>query len=306
MGLTNFQNGISSFGVPVHGSGDLTTTGNVYFVDSGQANASDSHKGTDSKKALLTLDAAVGKCTANNGDIIVLMPGHAESVTTAAAIDLDVAGITIKGFGSGSSRPTFTFDTTTSVDIDIDAANITIENVLFEAGIDAVAAAIDVNATDFTLRNCEFRDTTGYKTALWIDVPLVASTGEADRLRIEGCTVKQNLVAGAASFVRLMGGHDGLVIKDNNIRGNYSVSPISNTSTALTNLKLEANIVENTNATNLCVTLLGTTDGTISDNHFRSTSSIVTITADNDCSLFENYVVTTDGRTGVLLGTLTT
>lgn len=303
MGNTNFKSTISSYGVPVHPSKDGMITGDVYFVDSGQASASDSHKGTSPDRALLTIDAAVGKCTANNGDVIYVMPGHTENVASAGAIDLDVAGITIIGLGKGSDRPTLTWSSSTSSDLDVDAANITIENFLFTASVDAVAAAIDVNAKDFTIRNCEFRDTTAFKTVMWVTTPLTASTGTADRLTIEGCTVKQN-TAGAAQFVLLIGGHDAVTIKDNRIRGNYSVSPIANTSTELTNWNLEGNVIENLNATNLCVTIDGDTDGFISDNYFRGTTAATVITAVNNCSLYENYYVYTDAKTGKILGTV--
>ena len=34
MGLTNFPNGVSSFGVPILGGGTIFTTGSIFFVDS--------------------------------------------------------------------------------------------------------------------------------------------------------------------------------------------------------------------------------------------------------------------------------
>ena len=54
------------------------TTGNIFFVDSGSATGADSvGAGRNPDLPFLTIDYAVGQCTANNGDYIIAMPGHA-------------------------------------------------------------------------------------------------------------------------------------------------------------------------------------------------------------------------------------
>ena len=78
MGLTNFPNGISSFGVPVLGGGAITTTGSIFFVDS--VTGSNGNSGADSDHPFATIDYAIGKCTANKGDHILVMPGHNEAI----------------------------------------------------------------------------------------------------------------------------------------------------------------------------------------------------------------------------------
>jgi len=87
------------------------TSGNVFYVDSGAANATDNNAGDSWDKPLATLDAAVGKCTASNGDKIYVAAGHAEAVIAAAGLDFDVAGIEVIGLGIGTSRPTITLGT---------------------------------------------------------------------------------------------------------------------------------------------------------------------------------------------------
>jgi L-asparaginase/Glu-tRNA(Gln) amidotransferase subunit D len=69
---------------------------------------------TNPKQPAATLDGAIGKTTANNGDLILVHPGHSETLSAAAAITCDVAGVTIVGLGTGNNRPTFTLDTATS------------------------------------------------------------------------------------------------------------------------------------------------------------------------------------------------
>ena len=69
--LTNFPNGITSFGVPVLGTiGGLPFTGNYYFVD--PVNGADGNEGTP-ELPLKTLYGALAKCTAGNNDVVVLM-----------------------------------------------------------------------------------------------------------------------------------------------------------------------------------------------------------------------------------------
>jgi len=71
MALTNFPNGITSFGVPVLGTiGGLPFTGNYYFVD--PVNGADGNDGTP-ELPLKTLYGALAKCTAGNNDVVVLM-----------------------------------------------------------------------------------------------------------------------------------------------------------------------------------------------------------------------------------------
>ena len=89
---TNFPSGVKSRGVPVEGLGGigspLLTTGSVFHVDSGADAASNSNAATNPKQPAATLDGAIGKCTANNGDVILVAPGHSETISAAAAISL--------------------------------------------------------------------------------------------------------------------------------------------------------------------------------------------------------------------------
>jgi len=129
--LTHFPHGVSSFGIPLVGSSDYTTTGNVFFVDSGSTARGDSAaKGSSPDTPFATVDFAVGRCTANNGDIIFVMPGHNESFSGADSVAVDVAGVSIIGMGKGADKPTFDFDNTAG-ELVISAANVYLENLRF-------------------------------------------------------------------------------------------------------------------------------------------------------------------------------
>lgn len=86
-----------------------------------------------------TIDAAISACTANAGDVIYVLPGHTEAVTSTS-IACDVAGVSIIGLGSGSLKPTLTFAATDSA-INVTAANCKFENLRIEAAVGQVVTA---------------------------------------------------------------------------------------------------------------------------------------------------------------------
>ena len=158
MPATNFPHGITSFGMPVFGGGGLTLPlmggkGKVFYVD--PSYGSDGSTGLSANLAMDSVSAAYAKTVDKRGDIIYLMPGHAESVTAAAGLDLDVAGVKHIGLGNGTSRPTVTLGTLTTADVDIDAINQTIENVRFVSAIKSVAVMVDVNFGNLHMENPE-------------------------------------------------------------------------------------------------------------------------------------------------------
>lgn len=72
MSITNFPNGVSSFGSPVL-PGGFATAGQVWFVD--PANGSDNNSGTDINAALATISQALSNAVANRNDIIYYIAG---------------------------------------------------------------------------------------------------------------------------------------------------------------------------------------------------------------------------------------
>lgn len=139
------ERGLVFDGRPVGGFLPVGPIGNVFFVDSGV----DSLDGTSPETAVGTIDEAIGFCTANNGDVIYVMPGHTEAITSGS-ITADVAGVTIIGLGSGSMKPTLTFGATTSK-ISVTAANCTFQNFRLTAGIgDVVTAFLHATAAQNT------------------------------------------------------------------------------------------------------------------------------------------------------------
>ena len=270
MSRSNYPNGFAS-GVTVRGVPLLAShPGNVYWVDSGAG--SNGNKGTFDRP-FSTIDYAVGRCTANNGDIIAVKPGHTETVTAAGGLDLDVAGIAIVGLGNGSDRPTVNFTTATTADMDVDAANITVYNVLFTGGVDALAGPIDVNAADFSLINCEWRDVTGQAT------DVVIADANADRILIEGHFHNGAAAAGANSAIALIG-MDNPVVRNFKIVGNFAVSAIDCRTTAVVDLDIHTGYIWTKNAADLCIkdTVTGSTGKVGPGLYFMLTDNAANIT----------------------------
>jgi len=111
MALSNFPQGFTN-GVTIRGIPIVQLhPGKVFYVNNSTVLAENGVGGSDGNPGTLqrpfsTIDYAIGRCTAGRGDIILVMPGHAETVTSATMINMDVAGVAIIGLGTGSSRPT--------------------------------------------------------------------------------------------------------------------------------------------------------------------------------------------------------
>jgi len=131
--------------------------GNQFYVDSGVG--SDSYDGLTWATALATVDAAIGKCTANNGDIVWVAPGHAETYTTTGAkITFDVAGVRVIGLGNGADRPTFSFGHTGTT-MTMSAASVKFVNAIFVTAIDSVVTFMTISGNDCEI-DIEVQDAT--------------------------------------------------------------------------------------------------------------------------------------------------
>jgi len=214
--MTTFGDQVFQYGgVPV---GGVFTTGSSFFVHSGTG--SDSNSGKKPSEALATLDVAVGKCTASKGDVIYLMPGHAESLT-AQDIDIDVAGVSVIGLGSGALKPTFTY-AHANAEIAVGAANVTIKGVRFFPAITGVLRGVDVEATfaHATIEDCDFLTGEDVGVDEFVDAVYVNTT--ATDFTFRNNTMDAGL-AGAAAGVTLAT-PTRAKIHDNTIMGDFSVA----------------------------------------------------------------------------------
>ena len=224
-------------------------SGSVYWVDS---NGGGTGVGRGSfKNPFLDIDSAINRCAANKGDVIMVKAGHSETVTSNDEIDLDVAGVTIIGMGSGDLRPTLTFSgTDATACMAIAAADCVVKNLLFEAA-DAggdITGMLRIEADDAIVEQCEFRQAQssgdGYNAGISISEAV-------DRPAILSCTFKQqaegegtnNQGAILVEAEEAGSGAEHLVISNCYFEGDFEVAPILGTDTevALTDMRVEDN-----------------------------------------------------------------
>lgn len=222
MGYTHFDkiSGINGLAIGAKGSEKVIAdslgrmylnfeSGNQFYVDSGTGSAS--NDGLTWATALATIDSAVGKCTASNGDMIFVAPGHVETLAAAAGLVFDVAGVTVIGLGSGTLRPTISHGAA-AADIDVTAANVTIKNVIFSANFADVAVGIDLDAKDFTLEDCEFVDAAVDKNFV-VNIDCDDTNNACDRLTVRRCQAFSPDTAND-HFIACVGDIDRLTVED--------------------------------------------------------------------------------------------
>lgn len=262
------------------------------------------------------LDTAVGACTAGRGDVILVAPNYTFSVSGAAALALDVAGIKLVGIGDGSNRPTIQ-TTATAGTIAVTANNITIENFVIDlTGIDAVVVGIPVSADYFTLRNCQVLMANSTAQAVR---GLSAATG-SDYVTVEGCTFEGDTSAGMETAIEFVGSSIGHLIKNNFIYGSTGDSrglihfQGADSNSAVRNFRIVGNAIWNKTADSLSYGIHSDSnhvtaglEGFIELNNIRITSDsgdgwIRVHSGGNNLSLFENYGVNLGGERGVIIG----
>lgn len=289
-------------------AGETFYVGNHPTLLKGEVAASDSNKGTF-HAPFSTLDYAVSRCKANRGDRIVLRPNHTETVSAAAGIDLDVAGIIVIGLGMGENRPAITLDTAAAADIDVAAANISIHNVLFKSDFEDIANVFNLTATDFTLSHCEFRSPTADKNFIAL-IQTNTTDNSADRLTIEHCKWVEPDTS-TNSMVDIDGDLDSLTVKNcyANLGVNTNDVPIVGfvaTGKDVTNIRIENNVFIRLNDANELLVDPDTTSantGAFVGNKIRhaDTAAEILIATGSPILMAENYASAVDDASGYLL-----
>ncbi|MCK4252144.1 hypothetical protein KAX97_11900 [candidate division WOR-3 bacterium] len=228
------------------GSAGLFLTGELFWVGtSGDAAYNKMRARVKDANLFTSLDTAFGSCVANRGDVIAVMEGHDQTVSAAAALAMDIAGVTVIFLGHGTQHAKITFDTATDADMDIDAANITLIRPKFVAGIDSLIGPIDINSTDFTIIDVEYHDADNIET-----LDAVIATAGATRLKIDGYKYFCGAETGdlKQSHIQL-NGCDDIDLKNIDIRGDFFVGNVENVTDEVLNARLEDIYLENVNAT---------------------------------------------------------
>lgn len=214
---------------------------NIFYVDSATGTDAAGY-GTHPDKPVATIAYAVSLCTANQGDVVVVMPGHAETI--AAVSTIDKAGVTIIGLGEGNTRPAITVSDTID-GFSLEAADVVVENLRFVTPSGVATAQINIAAARCVVRRCGFAQGANSRDAI-----TVTAAGELPT--IEDCDVIVT-ANGPTSFVIFQGVVDRPVIRRNTIIGSdgtnaYDVGMIDCNNQILTNLFIRDNTFGDGNA----------------------------------------------------------
>lgn len=265
MGLTNFPNGVTSFGVPIIGSTNQipATTGNYWFVSS--TTGSNGNDGKTPTTPFATVAYAISKSAAS--DVIVMMPGHAETIATAGGWT-PIAGTAIVGLGWGGYKPVIKLSATAS-SILVSAANVTFQNMRTTVSVSEVVKVFSVTGNDCTINGVDFIEdlTNNYTCISWL-----VSTATANRISVLNCRHQSTTTpTGTAGWITFVGG-DGHNVVGNQITiaraNNAAAYVVGGLTTAATNMVIQCNLLGSmTSGTNLiaCSLYSGST-GLVSDN----------------------------------------
>lgn len=226
------------------------TRGNTWYVDS--AIGSDSlYDGKTPQKAFATLDYAIGKCTADQGDTILVLPNHAETITGVGGITADIAGISIIGLGTFNQRPRFLMDGAATVTMAISAADVTLKNLVFAAGHADVVTCLNITGKGATLQDLTFVENVVTENFLTAIKATSTVDNNADGLKIERCR-SLSVDAAGLEFLEINANLDALVVRDNLFISGGTSAPLVLSAGAkiLTNCLIEKNKCQNANTAN--------------------------------------------------------
>ena len=283
-----------------------------YMVDGKYYEASDGNDGRDPTRALRYVNRAWSLVTANQGDVIVLLPGAhsaANTAGTATSVAANVAGVTMTGLPCGKGNPyrKRTSLTCAAADqtVNVTAADIEIANITFLGDVlNTGSANLDFSSAAHRLY---IHDCTVDVTAQTANTGILGfdATGAAANVMIERCVFHVDgafgamvdmsattescvqdcifsLQTGTLAVALLTGAAGRLYIRRNqfNAGAGTITAPISGTGATVAN------------GVYVSMNLFGV-NSTVTVDNFDAAEAVLSM----------NYIFTVDGGTG---GTLTT
>lgn len=207
-----------------------------------------------------TLNAGLARCRSGIGDVVVVLPDHAEDISSADQMSDLVAGTRIIGIGNGNLRPTFTW-TAAAATFLLDVANVSIENCILNlAGPRAAgtaittAAPITVSAAGCRITGCDIHF--GFDADQKVTIG-VTTTAAADYFEFSNNYCFSETAAECTTFLRLVGADHAL------ISGNVIVGASSN---------VDVGLVQFITTDSLAVRML---DNHIRNNKAASTAAVI-------------------------------
>lgn len=295
MPISNYPNGFSG-GVAVQGLPLLNTYGGeVFWVSS--TGGSNGNRGTFDRP-FATIQKGIDACTASRGDIVMVKPFHAETVT--AQIDLDVIGVSVVGLGGTTSMPTITVNGTID-GIDMSAANCSVSNIRFAApGTDTQTADINVDAAGCSVIGTYHIGSTTSKNK----VSIITLTANADDALIDGVRIYNDVVALTGGGIALEGACSRVEIRNCFIWDSIGLDlgAVFDGATALA-VYIHHNVFKNAKAATVVLEFGNNSTGICSFNHVsgRHTTIASNVAAGTGMDFFENRVTEEAALNGMIM-----
>lgn len=293
MPLTNYPDGITSFGVPQMGSSGVipTTTGKYFFVANNSLGSV--------TPFYTTLQNALDQCVAGRGDVVIIEPGYTENISAAGGITMSKAGVTVVGLGNRSQRPTFTWSATAATWL-ISAAGCQVQNIATTASIDEVVSMFNVTGAACTFDDVGYIDTATFTT---IQFALVTGT----RFVMQNCYHYASAAAATAAYWVSLGGADRSQIFNNTFHmtmaNSASSAIIGSVATAPLGIQITGNTFYLAGGTTIAsaVLLVASTTGMVTyNNAYISATSQVGTFALASCAGAQNFTTNALNKSGII------
>lgn len=274
----------------------------AYVRSTGAVSDEDPHVATN---LVTTLGAGLARCRSGKNDVVFVLPGHAENVTSTTLTNL-VPGTRVIGCGRGTNRPNFRW-TATSSQLVMNDADCVFMNMIWRIEGAVVVKGIAITAANVAIIGCD------------IDVGTTASTNLATigieiGTAADNCLIQQNYIhsiAGATptQVIAIAGVGDGATITQNKIMAATSVVSVGviDITAAATGLEISKNILQNRVASSETVISCGAhaITGVISDNYCASeagtpVSDLIELNAASLARCFQNFGTDTKNTSGLL------
>lgn len=198
--------------------------GTRWWVNSTGGNNATGESGKTPSRPFATLDYALSRCTDSKCDQIMLMPGHAETITGAGGITLDKIGVDVIGLGRYDLRPRFLMDGAATVTCLVTAAEAGLRNIIFAAGHSDITTFCTVTAKGFALEYCHFERNTTDENFVAIVTAGVADN-DYDGMELIGNVLDFGGDAGELTPISLVKDSKDVRIIGNKIYGDFDTTP---------------------------------------------------------------------------------
>lgn len=252
-----------------------------------------------------TLADGLARCRSGKNDVVFVLPGHAENVTSTTLANL-VPGTRVIGCGRGSNRPNFRWTATTSQFV-MNDADVVFMNCIFRCEGAVVVKAFAVTAADCAIIGCDI----DFGSTAATNLSTIGLSVEAGAHRFLVANNYIHTIAGATptTVVAVSGVCDGATIVDNKIYAATSAAAVGvvHITAAATNLEISRNLFWNKlAASTACFSNTGVAStGVLSDNYGRcetdtTQAAVFSLTANCLLSPFQNFATDKPILSGLL------